>query len=56
MRFLATAVFIDFLAMANPNLGYDKWLTVANTVKYLSLDFCGLAKTFLYSAGVLNRS
>jgi hypothetical protein len=28
---------------------------MANKVKYWSLDFTGLAKTFLYSAGFFNR-
>jgi hypothetical protein len=29
---------------------------MAKRVKYVSLDFIGLAKTFLYSAGFFNRS
>jgi len=55
MRFLATAFFMAFLAIANPSRGYGKGLFVANTVKYLSEDLIGFVKTFLYSAGVLSR-
>ncbi len=55
MRFRATAFLMAFLAMASPSLGCDKGLLIARTVKYLSEDFTGFAKTFLYSAGVLSR-
>ena len=47
MRFRATAVFIDFLAIANPSRGWLKQFAVASTVKYLSADREGLANTFL---------
>ena len=55
-RFLATAVFIVFFAIASPSRGYDRLLGVANTVKYLSVDFTGLVNTFLKSAGVPSRN
>jgi len=47
MRFLATAFLMAFFAIANPSRGYGKGLLVAKTVKYLSVDFVGFAKTFL---------
>lgn len=56
MRFLATAFFIVFLAIANPSRGNGSWFGVASTVKYLSVDLIGLSKTFLKSAGVPNRN
>jgi hypothetical protein len=55
MRFRATACLTFFLAIANPNLACGKAVLIAKTVKYLSVDFTGFAKTFLKSAGVLSR-
>ena len=56
ITFLCTAFLIFFLAIAKPSLGWSRSFLMANRVKYWSLDFTGLAKTFLYSAGFFNRS
>ena len=56
IMFLWTAFFIFFLAIANPSLGWSKSFFMANKVKKVSLDFTGLANTFLYSAGFFNRN
>ena len=56
ITFLCTAFLIFFLAIAKPSLGWSKSFLMANRVKYWSLDFTGLAKTFLYSAGFFNRN
>lgn len=47
IRFRATAFLMAFLAIANPKRGCNKGLLIANTVKYLSVDFTGSVKTFL---------
>ena len=56
ITFLCTAFLIFFLAIAKPSRGWSKSFLMANRVKYWSLDFSGLAKTFLYSAGFFNRN
>jgi hypothetical protein len=44
------------LAIAKPSLGYSKSFFMAKRVKYWSLDFIGLSKTFLNSADFFNRN
>lgn len=56
IAFLYTAFFIFFLAIAKPKRGWSKLFFLAKSVKYWSLDFTGLSKTFLYSAGFFNRT
>jgi hypothetical protein len=54
IKLRSTAFFIVFLAIAKPILGLPKSLGVANSVKYRSVDFTGLEKTFLNSAAFFN--
>jgi hypothetical protein len=54
--FLAAAFLIFFFAIASPSRGWSNSFRIARIVKNRSDRRIGFAKTFLYSAGFLNRN
>lgn len=54
IKFLLTAFFIFFFAIAKPKRGLLRWFFIAIIVKYWSVARTGLTNTFLYSFAVVN--